>query len=433
MLQLQASLIASGIEGAVGPYLQTAAETLTQMNQTGIPMDSEILSVFSALVNSSRSAERVSQTVLGVHNAIKGSSGESNAALQAIFGSAGIGGRSVGGAQAAIRSGGLFGVDPGKAKNVLGLSDEDIAAFQKENIISKDGRGGFKDRAGGITKFLNQIKKDIGVTGAGRVAMKMGFGDDEVTAMGAVSQLEKALSSNNEGEIEKIRKKLDDASKGPQDRMLDAQKGILRNLDKINTSAAAQLLKTEAMNNNISETLGGAIAPAVIEMKKLMGNIDRGIIYIASFLGMEDNTQGNQKSAMKLPSKARVEEAFSREQSLRAELKDVESRLESESDPSVIAELKKRRASLGEGIATTQADLGDYREAAKKFEARGKQGDFSGGMMGNPRGLSQKESTQATELLEILKDYMKQSASAMKNIDKNTRKVKAGAKGDTTR
>jgi hypothetical protein len=134
VMKMQASILASGIEDALGPYLETATSLLGSINEQGALNSSEILGVLSELSKNGKDVpEQVAKSFSDMQSAVTGSSGDANAFFQRAFANAGIGGGTIGGTQAAISSGGLFGVDidnlsgmdskmKGKLKGMMGTA-----------------------------------------------------------------------------------------------------------------------------------------------------------------------------------------------------------------------------------------------------------------------------------------------------------------------
>ena len=149
-LKLQASIIASGIEDAIGPYLEITAGLLNSINKNGMTNVDQLIRAMSSLTaNSGYTPGQLSNTFNSLNSGIKNSSGEANAFFQTAFGRAGIGGGLVGGARFAIQSGGLFGLNSQDLLN-KGYNPQLVGNFGKMGITS-----GLRERGGAI---LDEIK-----------------------------------------------------------------------------------------------------------------------------------------------------------------------------------------------------------------------------------------------------------------------------------
>jgi hypothetical protein len=149
-LKLQAATLASGITDAIGPYLETAANMLTELNKTGFAMDTEALSALNALTRvTGDQSERMGRVLMSVDQSIRGAKGETNAFMQMAAASAGLGGGTMGGLQAVIQEG-LFGVDINKMR---GIGDMERSALQNLGFGQEGHTGRF---VGGILNLLDQ-------------------------------------------------------------------------------------------------------------------------------------------------------------------------------------------------------------------------------------------------------------------------------------
>ena len=111
---MMASAIAEGVnKSEIVPYMETASGMLTDLNERGFTFDNSAMSLFASLVSRSGQAERSGRLMSGKDAGIRGATGEAAALFQYAFHDAGIGGGTIGGAQAAMRMGGLFGFNPG--------------------------------------------------------------------------------------------------------------------------------------------------------------------------------------------------------------------------------------------------------------------------------------------------------------------------------
>lgn len=274
VMKLQAALIASGIKDAIGPYLETAASMLTELNEKGFTMDDSVLSLFNQMTKTGMGEGRIKQLSTGVDQAIRGSSGESNAFFQSAFNKAGIGGGTIGGAQAAMRMGGLFGVDLNKYK---GMSGSDKKMFQGMGI---GGQNSMQQVSGAILGQMDKIFK--GQHGSQnrlsrlRYIMSTGMAKDEGQASEVEGLLHRAQTATPK-EQEKIMKQLNDI----QDENKDPSLGELK---KINSSTAGIYDVLQKTNKTQLDQLGEVTGGVFNDMDKLLTSIDGAILSLAKTL-----------------------------------------------------------------------------------------------------------------------------------------------------
>ena len=286
IMKLQASLIASGIKDAIGPYLETTASMLTELNEKGFTMDDSVLSLFNSMAKTGMGEGRIKQLSMGADQAIRGSSGEANAFFQSAFNKAGIGGGSIGGAQAAMRMGGLFGTDLSKYK---GMSGSDKKMFQSLGI---GGPNQMQKVSGAILGQMDQIFK--GQKGPQnrlsrlRYIMSTGMAKDEGQAAEVEGLLKRAKTATPE-EQKKIMTQLNNI----QDENKDPSLAQLKTINSSTAGIYDVLQKTQKTQlDQLGEVTGGVFN----DMDKLLVSIDGAILAIAKTLtGYE--TPEEQKAA----------------------------------------------------------------------------------------------------------------------------------------
>lgn len=288
LMKLQASLIASGISDAIGPYLETAAAMLTDINEKGFTMDESVTSLFNSMLKLGMGEGRVSKLMTGADAGIRGASGEANAFFQNVFGKAGIGGGTIGGAQAAMRMGGLFGVDLDKYK---AMSGTDRKAFETLGI------GGTNHMQNVAGATVSQLDKLFGSDA--EINKQLGSTDQRTQQGGALKRLSRlryvmqAFGLKDEGqasEVEGLLKKAATASPEEQKNIMRKVQDIkestpeLENLKKINSSNEGifNILKNE--KETIEDAIGEATSAAFNKMNELLNSIDKAILAIAKFL-----------------------------------------------------------------------------------------------------------------------------------------------------
>lgn len=283
MMTMQASLIASGITDEIGPYLETAAGMLTTINEKGITFNDSAMGLLADLASKDGvAAERAGRLSTGIDAAIRGSTGESNAFFQQVFSKAGIGGGSLGGIQAAMRSGGLFGANTDA--DAL-LSDKDKAMFKRTGI----GGNNMKRVAGQTLNTLDELfgtdeqnsKLSQEQQDNKRLQrldfVRRTFGLQSEVEAGNVEQLLKSARDGSKSEAE-VKKELNKIQSGNTE---------LGNLQSINKTAAAQTQILKDIHESILDEAGEDLAPIFNTMDKTMMKLDATLTSLMNFFGIE--------------------------------------------------------------------------------------------------------------------------------------------------
>lgn len=283
--KLQATLISTELDGAIGPFLETTANMLTQINEHGIGLDSAALAVMSSFGNAKGMSPEMTQKVFsGLDQSIKGATGENAAFYMSALTSSGIGAGSLGGAQMA-QSQGLFGGDASKLRERGFIPKKELDELQGQGIISDDSKQGvsaFKKRAGAISGLYGKVTAGMGASGKALVASKLTGIQDPLAAREAMGILEQASKRDLTG---KEKKKLEDLQKTPQEQMGDR-------LKEIADSAAGQLEVAQKFKEDMAEALGEELAPLGKQANEILGSIDKAMVAVAKFLtGGEFETQ----------------------------------------------------------------------------------------------------------------------------------------------
>lgn len=283
MMTMQAGLIASGITDEIGPFLETAAGMLTQINEKGITFNDSAMAFLADVASRPGvAAERVGRFATGIDSAIRGSSGESNAFFQQVFSNAGIGGGTLGGIQAAIRSGGFFGANT-EADALLSASDK--AMFKRTGI----GGQNMKSIAGGTLNQLDQLfgneQTNAQLPQEQKDAKRLQRLDFVRRTFGLKSEVEagnveELLKSAQAGKItkEEFKKKFENIQQGDTE---------LGNLRKINKSAEGQIEILKSIHKSILDTAGEDLAPIFSGIDRTMMKLDATLSAIMGFFGIK--------------------------------------------------------------------------------------------------------------------------------------------------
>ena len=268
--ELQASIMASGMEDAIAPYLETMTTLLGQLNENGMTNTTELISAIGEITaQGKRTPEQLARTFTNVNESIKGSTGEANAFLQMAFARGGIGGNTIGGTRFAMETGGILGLDQSEFQK-LGFDNPALM-----NQLESEGQfSGLQDRASAV---LQQFKDSAGMNadqGIGDITdpsqlqalQNMSnkiFGTRGTGGLEAIS----ALSQVETGEMSKedFNKKLQQIQEGKNPQA--------ERLEKINSSVAGQSEVLRNIEFNLKEVIGRdttAIANSVQEIKNAM-------------------------------------------------------------------------------------------------------------------------------------------------------------------
>lgn len=248
--KLQASIMATGIEDAIGPYLEEATQLLSEINKNGITNTDELIGIFAELTkDGKRTPEQLAEAFKSIDAAVRGASGEAGAFMQTAFARGGIGGGTIGATRLAMQSGGIFG-----------LNEDELAARGYNPALLKNMRGaGFMSGAGNRTgSILQQFKRSAGVSG------NIGDVSDLNTMVGLSSMANSVLGTEGmQGFdalqlMEKVQNKQMTQKEFDQrlQDMRDKKDPSLERLNRINATLEGQTDVLNKINSNLMEMLG---------------------------------------------------------------------------------------------------------------------------------------------------------------------------------
>lgn len=299
--KLQASILASGIEDALGPYLETATQLLSNINENGTLNSTEILGVLSELSkNGADAPEQIAKSFKSLQDSFRGSSGEANAFFQTALGAAGLGGGTIFGAQNIIKRG-LF---QNQAENIQGLGAGELRSSRLDLLKRSGMLGGptFRQTGGAV---LNRLLQEVGQkpgtpldklsgdqfnTLKSFAAGTLGMGTGSEDTAQILFRLEDAIKANDPEKIAKFQKEMEKAQMSPE----------LKNLDAIKSSSAGQLAAIKDLNKSISEQVGGKLVDVNIAIKTAVQNIDKSLLAVTDFFGMTEEKNNVQQSLKNL-------------------------------------------------------------------------------------------------------------------------------------
>lgn len=290
-MKLQASVFAAGIEDAVGPYLESAVQLLTHINENGMTNTAEMTSMLAQLTkDGQRTPEQMAKTFGGMNDAVKGASGEASAFLQTAFARAGIGGGTIGGTKFAMESGGIMGMN-GDELSKRGYNPELLKNMESSGMIG--GQNGLGKRSGAILDMMKSAgglktgESISGITdpdkmvGMGNLASKTLGIKDPAQAFDALMMMEKVQKK------QMTQKTFDEKLK----KMQEGSDPSVERLDKINNTLSGQTEILRLINTNLTETLG---KEAVQAGNQIVRTDNEGIIGVKNVAGAINDSGATQ-------------------------------------------------------------------------------------------------------------------------------------------
>ncbi len=287
-MKLQASVLAAGIEDAVGPYLESATQLLTEINENGTTQTAEITGLLAQLTkDGERTPEMLAKTFASINDSVKGATGEQSAFLQTAFARAGIGGGTIGGTKFAMSSGGIMGQDRASLEK-RGYNKELLDNMEKSGMFKGAGArtGAIMEQmrqSGGLKpgENISDIKDTDRMVGMGNLASSTLGIKDPSKAFDALMMMEKVQNK------QMSKKTFDEKLK----QMQEGDDPSLSRLDKINESLSGQTELLDKINTNLMETLG---KEAVQGGNQLIRMDNEGIVGVKNVAGAINDSGATQ-------------------------------------------------------------------------------------------------------------------------------------------
>lgn len=282
-MKLQASVLAAGIEDAIAPYLESATQLLSAINENGTAQTSEITSLLAQLTkDGERTPEIMAKVFAGINDSVKGATGEQSAFLQTAFARAGIGGGTLGGTKFAMGAGGIMGQDRA-ALEKRGYNKQLLDNMEKSGMFKGAGQrtGAILDmmrQSGGLKagESISSITDTDRMVGMGNLANNI-FGTKGDQGFDALMMLEKV--QNKQMSQKQFDAKLKEMQEGKDP--------SLSRLDKINGTLAGQTEILRTINTNLMENLG---KEAVVAGNALVKADNEGIAGVKNVAGAINST-----------------------------------------------------------------------------------------------------------------------------------------------
>jgi hypothetical protein len=267
--KVNAKLIATELDGVVGPWLETMTNLLGKINEDGLGLDDAAIGILGAFANakSGTSPEMVAKMFGGLDASVRGATGDKAAFFMSAFNQAGIGKGLLGGSKLAMMQG-LFGGDAKKLRDRGHMDPAMINDFVEQGILTENGTAGFQKKASAITDRFGKLTQKQGSVGKAFTAEALlGTGNPVVAAemMGLLSKAAKEgkLSGSDE-------KRLKELQQTPQERLENIMK---------DQSGALRASQSRAADGR--DMTGKSMADIAIIGNDLLASIDKNILFIS--------------------------------------------------------------------------------------------------------------------------------------------------------
>lgn len=295
--KLQASVLATGMEDAIGPYLEQATDLLADINKNGITNTDEMIRSFAELTkDGKRTPEQIAEAFKTIDQSVKGASGESSAFYQTAFSRGGIGGGTIGATKLAMSSGGISGLsedellkrgyNPDLVKNMKGAGFMAGTGERSGAILSQ-----FKKSAGIGGQNIGDVKDINTMVGLSSMANSV-MGTEGMQGFDALQMMEKVQNK------QMTQKQFDDKLK----EMRDNKDPSVQRLSKINESLEGQTAILRDINTNLMENLG----KSAVKVSNIATEADNALVQgtgtvagAVDSTGALDATQGAASSLRK--------------------------------------------------------------------------------------------------------------------------------------
>lgn len=286
--KLQATILASGIEDAIGPYLETMTSLLGSINENGTTNTADLMNVMAQMTkDGGRTPEQMAKQFGTINSAIQGATGESSAFLQTAFSKAGIGGGTIGGTKYAMESGGLFGLN----------RDELSKRGYNSDLLNNMGQGGMFQGIGGRSDaIMNQFKSSAGMKPGQSIS---GITDmNQMVGMNNLSNSVFGTKGNQGFDALMMLEKVQNKQMSPKEfdekvkKMQESKDPVAERLDTINKTLAGQTDILGNINTNLMESLGKNTVGVRNELKGLENSGIEGTNNVAGAVNGTGIVQG---------------------------------------------------------------------------------------------------------------------------------------------
>lgn len=305
--EFMGTIIAGDLEEAIGPYLEATASLLEQINEDGLGLTAPAIQGIAAIAQQGQvfSPQQAARMISGIDEAIRGAEGDQAAFYMSAFARQGIGGRTLGGAEAAMR-GGLFGGNLNRLQDI-GIDPSVTGAYQRLGLADVEGATGRESvpfrRVQGILETIQDFTRNVVGEGPGEGATeaeRQRFQEQQVVAQDAMMsrvfgiqnplearqafrQLQIMRDALEEGDTEtaqEARTKLEELTTDPEQRFQNKLTELMESQDGQLKTATANLIA-------INQQLGERITPIMIAIREAMASASETINNVAGFFGVD--------------------------------------------------------------------------------------------------------------------------------------------------
>lgn len=287
--EFRAQVLAKGIEEQLEPYLNSAVELLSAINQDGLGLNNEAMAALFAVAQQNNMApEQAARLIGGLDQAVRGSSGANQAFFMEAFGRQGIGSGILGGTMEATRQG-IFGGNMDVLRQQL--NPEDLQALQAFNIVGEN----MSDQK--ITGILDALESAVQRSGAANLGENQqrfvrggiaaeAFGlPSVVEGMRAIRMMEQIQGARTSEEEVAARRELEQFMDDPT-----GEKAFREKITEIFNTTEGQLVTLNKTAQDIHEQIAKNVAPALIPLSRAVQMLEELLTLspnsrIANFLG----------------------------------------------------------------------------------------------------------------------------------------------------
>lgn len=279
--EFRATIFSNKLEHALAPYFEAMQGVLAQINEDGLGLNSDAMQAIANISGNGQnvSAQEAAKLTMSLDQYIKGASGDVQALMMQAYADKGIGGNTLGGAQAGLQYG-LFG--GGTKAQLNGYVQGGLLKGHDVDMIMKLGFGGegaSRKRAGAYYDKLTSLISPYGAKpGASEKDQEESWNQQSMIlqkATGAKDDTEARMRYNSLGMLANGQKTAKDVQG-----MWEADDPT-----KIMKSSEGYLASIDAKMSRNLEVLGKGISDPINEIRSIIANLLGGAAGVAKTVG----------------------------------------------------------------------------------------------------------------------------------------------------
>lgn len=279
--EFRATIFSNKLEHALAPYFESMQSILAQINENGLGLTGEAFRAIAKIAGNGEnvSAQTATNLTLGLDQYIKNASGDVQALMMQAYAQKGIGGNTLGGAQAALQYG-LFG--GGTKAQLEGYRKQGLLTGNDISMITGLGFGGegaSRRRAGAYYDKINQLM------GAYKVGPNASMKEREEAWNQQSMILQRATGGKDDTEARMRYNALRMLSTGEKSAAEVKEMWEGEDPTKIMKTSEGYLRSIDAKMAVSLETLGKGIAEPITEIRSIIANLLGGASSIAKVGG----------------------------------------------------------------------------------------------------------------------------------------------------